>query len=234
VTLAPHLAAAHPEFNPLRNNRYVKIDLVGPDRVRLAYTVMFGDAPALTARRGADTNHDGNIDDAESGALGARVAEDVKRGIKLTIDGHPAAPAFTTPVVGLAGAQVAPEPLSVDLIAFFDLKGQPEHTLTVDDDTVLDQLGDAEVRIEEGPTVQVLEARRGAVSRGDKPQMQFVFRGPRFSALEDRSVTTRWTARPSAGLGDARRTVVVGGVLFGVVLLVSALALVRRYRKANG
>src|SRR5690348_3442730 len=44
------VAAAHPEFAPQTVNRYIKFDLVAPDGVRLAYTVMVGAAPAAAAR----------------------------------------------------------------------------------------------------------------------------------------------------------------------------------------
>ena len=43
-------AEAHPEYAPATVNRYLKIDLVAPDRLRLAYTVLVGPAPAVAIR----------------------------------------------------------------------------------------------------------------------------------------------------------------------------------------
>ncbi len=43
-------ADAHPEFAPATVNHDVKIDLVGPDELRLAYTTMVGAAPAARRR----------------------------------------------------------------------------------------------------------------------------------------------------------------------------------------
>ena len=51
---------AHPEYAPSTVNRYIKIDLVGPDELRLAPTPsMVGPAPAAAWRRAADGNANG-------------------------------------------------------------------------------------------------------------------------------------------------------------------------------
>src|SRR5436305_4056139 len=63
--IAVNPSLAHPEFNAVSTNRYVKLDLVSPDEVRLAYTIMYGSTPALAARKAADQNADGKLDAAE-------------------------------------------------------------------------------------------------------------------------------------------------------------------------
>src|SRR5262245_29047807 len=68
--LAAASAAAHPEYAPTAVNRYAKLDLLAPDELRLAYTVMVGAAPAQAARQAADVNRDGRVDDGEARALG--------------------------------------------------------------------------------------------------------------------------------------------------------------------
>src|SRR6185369_8169610 len=80
-------ADAHPEFAPSTVNRYIKIDLVGPDELRLAFTTMVGPAPAAAWRRAADDNANGLLDDAETRAIGARVEQAVSAGLALTVDG---------------------------------------------------------------------------------------------------------------------------------------------------
>ena len=62
------VADAHPEFAPSTVNHYVKIDLVGPDQLRLAYTTMVGPAPAAAWRRAADGNANGLLDADETRA----------------------------------------------------------------------------------------------------------------------------------------------------------------------
>jgi hypothetical protein len=97
------------------------------------------------------------------------------------------------------------------------------------------QLGETEIRIEESPRTRLLEAHRG---RGPGPrESKILFRGPKFSALEDRSVTVRFEAASSAApSGGERRAKLLGlvgaaALLFGLTL---GVVLVRRYRSMKG
>ena len=117
VLIVVNSAHAHPEFNPVSTNRYVKLNLLTGNEVRLAYTVMYGAAPAAAARKAADANADGKLDEVETRALGQSLLAQVQKGLALTVDGQPATPLFEPPAVGLAGAEVAPNPFSIDLIA---------------------------------------------------------------------------------------------------------------------
>lgn len=185
-------AAAHPEYAPSTINRYVKFDLVAPDAVRLAYTVMVGPGPAAVARRGADANADGRLDAAETRALGEEARRAVTAGVHLTVDGKPVTVAFDAPVVGLAGDGVGPSPFSVDLVAHLALAGPGPHTIGFDDETPEPQLGESEIRVEESPATRLLASHRGPT--GTEKQTRFLFRGPKFSALEDRSIAFTFAA----------------------------------------
>jgi hypothetical protein len=157
---------------------------------------MVGAEPALLARKQADADGDGRIDAAEARALGERLRVQVARGIQLSLDGARTVPEFDEPQVGLAGPEVAPSPFSVDLVA--RLRPAPSsgaHLVRYDDATELPLLGESEVRIEEGPRARLLAAFRGTASDG--LERRFLFRGPKFSALEDRSITFRFAAAPS-------------------------------------
>lgn len=194
-------ARAHPEYAPSTVNHYVKLDLVAPDELRLAYTVMVGPAPAAAWRRAADANHDGTLDDAETGAIGARARAAVLAALSLTVDGKTVVPAFDAPAVGLAGSEVAPSAFSVDLVARVPLAGAPPHTVRVDDATSESQLGEIEVRVEESPSTRLLESHRGP--SGSEKETRFLFRGPKFSALEDRSISLRFDAAARAPAAEA-------------------------------
>jgi len=192
LLVAVAAADAHPEYAPSTVNRYVKIDLVGPDELRLAYTTMVGPAPAAVWRRAADGNANGLLDEAETRSIGARVEQAVLAGLSLTVDGTRVVPAFDAPNVGLAGNEVAPSPFSVDLVARIPLTRAPTHTLRIDDATPEPQLGETEVRVEESPSTRLIASHRGP--EGIEKETRFLFRGPKFSALEDRSITIVFSA----------------------------------------
>lgn len=222
-TCATGTARAHPEFSPTQTNRYVKLTLLGPSELRLAYTVMYGAAPALAARQAADANHDGKLDDAESAALGRKLAAEVLRGLELTVDGKRVVPAFEEPQVGLAGAEVAPSPFSIDLIARVAAPGAGPHEVRFDDLTPLPELGETEVRIEESPAAHLWSAHRGPT--GEERETRFVFRGPKFSALEDRSITFRFGASPRAPAGATAAPPAPRGAHRWIYFLVGGAAL---------
>ncbi|HEX6839668.1 MAG TPA: hypothetical protein VF334_23985, partial [Polyangia bacterium] len=154
-------ADAHPEFAPSTVNRYVKIDLVGPDELRLAYTTMVGPAPAAAWRRAADGNANGLLDASEQKSIGARVEQAVLAGMSLTVDGKRVVPAFEAPTVGLMGNEVGPSPFSVDLVARIPLVHAATHTVRFDDQTPEPLLGETEIRVEESPTTRLLASHRG-------------------------------------------------------------------------
>src|SRR5260221_10143937 len=86
IALVAAPARAHVAPSVSDNNRYLKLTPLG-DRVRLAYTVFYGEAPGAELRRTIDGNHDGTIDDAESQAFGDRIARDIAAALEVTVDG---------------------------------------------------------------------------------------------------------------------------------------------------
>jgi hypothetical protein len=223
-------ANAHPEFSPTAVNRYLKLSLVSSTQLRLAYTVMFGAAPAAAQRKLADSNGDGRLDDPETTALAERLKKEVAAGLDLRIEGAPIHPVFEAVTVGLPALEVSPEPFSVDLVAFIPLVGRGPHTVRVDDTTVLPQLGETEIRIEEGPTTRLLTAHRG--ESGSERETRFVFSGPKWSLLEDRSVTLKFVAIGAPREQQKPRTWMFGGVLLAALSGLGALAF--RYRNMKG
>jgi hypothetical protein len=231
-------ASAHPEFNPVTTNRYLKLDLITADEVRLSYTLMVGAGPALGERKRADANADGTLDETEAQAMGARARHKVALGLKLRVDGKPVALRFETPSVGLAGREVGPSPFSIELAVRVVAQGARPHTLLVEDDTEVAELGETELRIEESPSTMLLEAHRGPAAAAGQPvekQDRILFRGPKFSALEDRTMTIRFDARarPLAAPGDASSTRRLGLLAAGLgVLALLGGILLRRKKTA--
>jgi hypothetical protein len=241
-------ADAHPEFAPSTVNHYLKLDLVAPNQLRLAYSTMVGPAPAAVWRRAADANANGTLDAAETRALGERAKKAVLAGLSLTVDGQRVVPVFAEPEVGLAGAEVAPSPFSVDLVAMVPLAAAPTHTIRLDDATVEPQLGETEVRVEESPTTRLIASHRGPT--GDEKETHFLFRGPKFSALEDRSIAVQFagiTRAPAPAAASTRAThapsrarwLFAAGAALALAALVTVLVLLGRkrdgaQRKMNG
>jgi hypothetical protein len=231
-------AVAHPEFAPQTVNRYIKFDLVAPDRARLAYTIMVGAAPAAAARARADANHDGRVDESEARALGETLRGVIGSGVMLTVDGKKVAPAFDAPVVGLAGDAVAPSPFSVDLVAMLPCPGAPPHTIGFDDAPADPLGGETEIRIEESPATRLVTSHRGPT--GNERETRFLFAGPKFSALEDRSIAFSFDAAKAPvpvkppGSAVPLRFIVIAGI--ALLLLGGAVGMTarRRQRKMNG
>jgi hypothetical protein len=228
-------ALAHPEFTAATTNRYLKLDLVGADQIRLAYTIMYGAGPALAERKRADQNADGRLDENETRTIGERLRDEVSAHLKLTLDGQPLTLSFDPPSVGLLGSEVGPAPFSVDLLAHLQAEGAGPHTLLLNDETELPQLGESEIRIEESPSTRLIEAHRGASAEAGRREGRILFRGPKFSLLEDRSVLVRFegVARPAQTNGRPAKT--VGLIVVGTLALLALLwGILRRYRNMNG
>ncbi len=234
-------ASAHPEFAPTRTNRYVKVSLVGGGALRIAYTVLIGEVPAAAQRRLADANGDGAVSADEARAWADRLAAEVRKGLSLDVDGAPATVTWDPPVVGgFENPAVGPIPFSVDLIGHARagrvegqarqsglLQGPPAHAVRYDDATPLPEVGDTEVRLEEGPGTKLTAAYR---ARDDgKLQTRFAFTGPKFSVIEDRSIGFRFT---DGGTSPVRRRtplpIALGGALVGAAV---SVWLVARRRK---
>jgi len=100
AALAVRPAAAHVAPSVGDNNRYLKLTPLG-DRVRLAYTVFYGEVPGAELRKAIDANHDGAIDGAESQVFGARIADQLAAALELTVDGARRPVTWSQVVVGM-------------------------------------------------------------------------------------------------------------------------------------
>lgn len=167
VALTAAVARAHvaPSLND--NNRYLKLTPLG-DRVRLAYTVFFGEVPGEAARREIDADHDGAISDAEAKAFGDRLAAEVAPALTITVDGAPAPIAWTTVDVGMNQPVTAAGSFSVDLVAWLCLPSQRgRHTVVLRDRFAVPRPGENELRVEDTPGVHVEVARLGGIDLAD-------------------------------------------------------------------
>jgi hypothetical protein len=170
TVLSGHVAPAIDD-----NNRYVKLTPLG-DRVRLAYTVFFGEIPGAALRRTLDANHDGTIDEGEARAFGNRTAGEVARQIIFAVDGTPTAVTWSSVDVGLGTPDVDAGAFSVDLVTFACLASpRGKHRITLRDRFELEHPGETEVRVEDSPGVTVSRAHVGPET---DPAFDFRFAGP--------------------------------------------------------
>ena len=161
VVAAGAPAAAHVAPAIGDNNRYLKLTPLG-DRIRLAYTVFYGEVPGTAMRQAIDANHDGTIDDAESQAFGGQLARDVAAALVITLDGAVQPVAWSQVVVGLGTPQVAAGAFSVDLVAWLCLASpRGKHALVLRDHYPLARPGETEVKVEDSPGVMIQASRIG-------------------------------------------------------------------------
>lgn len=234
-------AQAHVAPSVDDNNRYLKVTPFG-DRVRIAYTVFFGEVPGAIERRTIDANRDGQISDAEGHAFGTKIADQVAAGLEVSVDGASLPIAWTTVDVGMGTPQVAAGSFSIDLVGYACLATPlGDHRLIVKDHFRLPHPGETEVRVEDGPGIAIGKARVGPA---DDPTHDYRFAGPG-GPLSDDGLELAFTAGPHATItndGACRGTkksvshafwygVVIGSsALIGLVSLFTVLAL-RRNRK---
>jgi hypothetical protein len=223
------VASAHPEWSPIRVNRYAKLIVSEPGQLRLVYTLLYGEGPALPARKGADLDANGRIDERERALLGAQAQAQVAAGLHLTLDGEPLRLPAPKIDVGMAGDAVAPEPFSIDL-AYVVEAPTGAHTLVLDDRVEVPNEGDTEVSIDEPGAARLIAAYQGRAP-GPQPVVRvFTFRGPRYSLLEDRSVKLRWQSAERIAPTAAARWLRPAAIA-ALVLLLTGLVLWRVRRR---
>jgi hypothetical protein len=158
------------------NNRYLKLTPLG-DRVRLAYTVFFGEVPGATERRTIDTNGDGHIDDAEAHAFALRLGAEVARGLTAELDGAPARVDWAVVDPGMGTPAVAAGAFSVDLVAYLCLPSpRGRHRVVVRDRFRIAHPGETEVQVDDGPPGVTIETAR--VGSAEDPTYDYRFVGP--------------------------------------------------------
>jgi hypothetical protein len=171
VTARPARAHVQPSVDD--NNRYIKVQPFG-DRIRLAYTVFFGEVPGAGMRPQIDTNHDKTISEAEAQAFGEKLAAEVAANLTVELDGAGVRVTWSEIAVGMGSPQVAAGTFSVDLVAWV-CASRGEHHLALHDRFRVLRPGETELKVEDSPGVAIAHARIGAT---DDPQHDFKFVGP--------------------------------------------------------
>ena len=166
-------AQAHVAPSVDDNNRYLKVTPMG-DRVRVAYTVFFGEVPGAQTRPSLDTDHDKTISDAEAAAFGQKLARQVADGLEVELDGQIHPITWTEISVGMGSPAVAAGTFSVDLVAWV-CASRGAHTLRLRDRFRITRPGETEVKVEDSPGVTLVRAHVGPA---DDPQHDFHFVGP--------------------------------------------------------
>lgn len=194
AVVAITLLSAHVAPSVDDNNRYLKLTPLG-DRVRIAYTVFFGEIPGASERRGIDANRDGHIDDAESKAFGDRLAAQVAQAIELEVDGVRQPIRWTTIDVGMGTPDVAAGSFSVDMVAYPCLATvRGRHKLRLRDKLQLTRPGETEVKVEDSPGVTIDTARVGPA---DDPSYDYKFVGAG-GLIADEGLDLQFNAGPKA------------------------------------
>jgi hypothetical protein len=194
TTLVAARARAHVAPAVGDNNRYLKLTPLG-DRVRLAYTVFYGEIPGAGMRGAIDTNHDGVIDDGESQGFGTRVAGEIATALEITVDGVRQPVAWSQVVVGMGSPQTAAGAFSVDLVAWLCLTPpHGRHAVVLRDHFAIARPGETEVRVEDSPGVTIHTTRIGGASWEDN---DYKLVGPS-GALETDGLGLEFTAGDKA------------------------------------
>lgn len=167
VVGAPRLVEAHVAPSEDTNNRYVKLTPMA-DRVRLAYTILIGQAPGRIARQALDQDGDRVVSEAEADAWARDFGAAVLAELELTVDGLPVPLAWSEVVAGMDDRSVAGGAFSLDLIAWACLPAAgARHEVELVDRFSLTPAGETEIRIADEPGVKVEVARIGDGVHGD-------------------------------------------------------------------
>ncbi|MBK9031636.1 MAG: hypothetical protein IPL61_09925 [Myxococcales bacterium] len=219
-------------------DRYLKLTPMG-DRVRLAYTVVFGQGPGARVRQRLDRDRDGRVSPAEADVLGRELDRDVMAALTIAIDGQPVRWTWARVDVGLGADTVAAGALSVDLIAWLCTGGGDAHGLTMRDELRLDAMGATELTVERGPGITIAARTLGGERLEDDVASWTGVGGPIATGLELRYAASATATRPRDGRchadrgAAARRSWLLGfGVgAAAVAALVGGLAWRRRRRR---
>jgi hypothetical protein len=191
------------------NNRFLKVTPQA-DRVRLAYTVFFGENPGRAMRPTLDTDKNGQISDDEAQVLGNRVAAEVLAAMELAVDGKQQRFAWKAVSVGLGTPDVRGGSFSVDMIAYVCFaSARGKHAVHVLDRFRVPKPGETEVRVDDSLGIKVERAKIGDASALNN---DFKFVGPggplgdtgldiAFVADERAQMSNECAAAPASGSG---------------------------------
>jgi hypothetical protein len=240
VLVGAAAAPAHVAPGTGDNNRYLKLSVLG-DRLRFAYTVLYGEVPGQALRKAIDANHDGAIDDRETQPFGDQLAQGVAAAVELTVDGVRQPIAWSQVVVGMGSPSASAGAFSVDLIAAICLPmPRGKHTLLLRDAYAIDRPGETEVKLEDSPGVKI---DRSHIGDADDEAHDYNLVGPS-GALErhgleaEVTIGARAIATPDATCPGPRRAravptpvIIVGGAVLAGLLLAAAGFVLRLRRK---
>lgn len=217
------------------NNRYLKLTPLG-DRVRLAYTVLYGEVPGAGERRGIDHNGDGTIDDGEAHTFASQIASQVAEALEAEVDGHVEPVRWDTVDITMGSPAVTAGTFSIDLVAYLCLPvARGHHRVVVRDRFRLHRPGETEARVEDSRGVTIAHARIG---QAEDPSYLYRFVGPG-GPLSDDGLDLEFTAGERAPIAadgkchDARPA--SGGIrwwwIAGPAALVAAAAVFAAVRR---
>ena len=199
VTIVAATARAHVAPSIDDNNRYLKITPQA-DRVRLAYTVFFGEVPGRMLSPGLDTDRDGAISDAEAQAHGDQLAREVGRALELAVDGKQQPVQWKAVSAGMGTPMVTAGAFSVDMIAYVCFaEPRGKHRVHVRDRFRVPKPGETEVLIDAGQGISIAHARMGGAIPVDNT---FKLVGPG-GPLADDGLDVAFTASADAPLSGA-------------------------------
>ncbi len=240
IALAAAPARAHVAPAQDQNNRYIKV-LPFADRVRIAYTVFYGQGPGHAMRASLDADHDGIVSDGEAHAYGVQLGAQVAAALDVEVDGVRWPVRWDEISVGLGVPDASAGAWSVDLIAWPCSAGAGGvHHVVLRDRYDLPIGGETELWVLDMPNIVIDRARVGAM---DDPTHDFQFSGPPTVLAKD-GLELTYTADAHAGRGsggacaaadaDARdaaggsRLWMLGAAVAGGLLGVGAMLWTRR------
>ncbi len=191
--LASRPARAHVAASVDDNNRYLKLSLLG-DRVRLAYTVFFGEVPGKAMRPSIDANRDGRLDPAETQAFAARLGDEVAAQLRAVLDGKELPVRFSQVSFGAVSELVSGGAFSIDLVATLCMEPAAQHQLGLRDRFAVPRPGETEVYLEDGPGISITSATLGAQGAS---QAMFRFAGA-VPALGEPGLRVAFAVAPDA------------------------------------
>jgi hypothetical protein len=237
LAAAARPAAGHVEASADVNNRYLKLSPTA-NRVRLAYTIYFGEVPGAALRRQIDTDGNGLLSDAEAAAFGRQVAAGVQPALSITVDG--ATPPLRWSVdVGVGTPAANAGSFAVDLIGVACVPVRTEHEVVVRDDYPLPIPGETELFVEAGLGVKVVhQTLAGAAVVGESVK----FRGAGGPLAEGWNVRVATTDAAPLDPGCAAAAAPPSGpsrawLLAGALAVVAGLAtgiLYGRWKRRRG
>ncbi len=237
VLVATPVAHAHVGPSKDDNNRYLKLTPQS-DRVRLAYTIFFGDVPGARTRSSIDTDGNGEISEAEAQAFGDKLGDQVRAAIDVDIDKNQRSLVWEQIVVGMGSPKTRAGAFSVDLVANLCLAPGTTHSVIFRDRFTLPNPGETEVKLEDTHGIKIGSAKLGGSSDRD---VKFVGPG---GPLADEGVSFAFEvtdqAAPSSSActtpeapGEPKRlpaALVIGAAALVAFLLAVTIMLVRRKR----